>query len=403
LGFELGTELTSVFLGHVLVRLLGLDLTIPSVQFSGATSSGLEVIVDEETETYYPIVDDAQGNVVGYVDLGVLNNNADDKMVWIEAQVSGYGPLPGHQMHPLEETKDILKSLAWQSRRVDPTGLFHMGARYYDPVAGAFISTDPLGHGQCHDLYSYAGGDPINYMDPSGRKQEAQLNSGTIVNPTSGLVGSFLSPNGDPVDQFYSDGRFGEGQNSKWPKLSQEQSAILAMGSMSARLYPWDIGRDVHGTLQYHAIEYIPGSRAEVYRDTYGNNFNGGRVDLINVLSFSIAEIKPNNLGAIAAGYAQLDFYTEGNGYVPDAGFVIPDYQLTLRGMYATYNYYNIGGGLIVYEVGELRPELKEAGVSVSLPRTDAVRREEGYRLNVPAVPISTPAAEGLIPILLSY
>ena len=38
LGFELGTELTSVFLGHVLDRFSGLDLTIPPVQFSDPTS-----------------------------------------------------------------------------------------------------------------------------------------------------------------------------------------------------------------------------------------------------------------------------------------------------------------------------------------------------------------------------
>jgi hypothetical protein len=38
LGFELGTELASVFIGHVLDRFSGLGLTIPPVQFSGATS-----------------------------------------------------------------------------------------------------------------------------------------------------------------------------------------------------------------------------------------------------------------------------------------------------------------------------------------------------------------------------
>ena len=38
LGLEFGTEFPSVFIGHDLDRLSGLDLTIPSVQFSGATS-----------------------------------------------------------------------------------------------------------------------------------------------------------------------------------------------------------------------------------------------------------------------------------------------------------------------------------------------------------------------------
>jgi hypothetical protein len=38
LGFELSTELTSTFLGHGLDRFSGVGLTIPPVQFSGATS-----------------------------------------------------------------------------------------------------------------------------------------------------------------------------------------------------------------------------------------------------------------------------------------------------------------------------------------------------------------------------
>ncbi len=44
-----------------------------------------------------------------------------------------------------------------------------MGARYYDPRSGRFLSPDPVGHPLCLDLYAYAGGDAINYFDPDGR------------------------------------------------------------------------------------------------------------------------------------------------------------------------------------------------------------------------------------------
>jgi hypothetical protein len=44
-----------------------------------------------------------------------------------------------------------------------------MGARHYDPLSGRFLSADPLGHSATPDLYSYAGGDPINFVDPTGR------------------------------------------------------------------------------------------------------------------------------------------------------------------------------------------------------------------------------------------
>lgn len=44
-----------------------------------------------------------------------------------------------------------------------------MGDRYYDPVSARFLSPDPYGHGASMDLYSFAGGDPINFVDPTGR------------------------------------------------------------------------------------------------------------------------------------------------------------------------------------------------------------------------------------------
>ena len=44
-----------------------------------------------------------------------------------------------------------------------------MGARYYDPQSGRFLSPNPLGYPTCLNLYTYANGDPINYRDPDGR------------------------------------------------------------------------------------------------------------------------------------------------------------------------------------------------------------------------------------------
>jgi hypothetical protein len=44
-----------------------------------------------------------------------------------------------------------------------------MGARYYDPMGGRFLSTDPIGCPININLYAYANGDPINFFDPDGR------------------------------------------------------------------------------------------------------------------------------------------------------------------------------------------------------------------------------------------
>ncbi|MYY80876.1 RHS repeat protein [Streptomyces sp. SID335] len=48
----------------------------------------------------------------------------------------------------------------------DPTGLYHYAARYYDPNIGRFTQPDPSGQEQ--NPYLYAEGDPVNRIDPTG-------------------------------------------------------------------------------------------------------------------------------------------------------------------------------------------------------------------------------------------
>jgi hypothetical protein len=44
-----------------------------------------------------------------------------------------------------------------------------MGARYYDPATGTFISQDPTGFTNgSTNLYGYAENDPVNHGDPTG-------------------------------------------------------------------------------------------------------------------------------------------------------------------------------------------------------------------------------------------
>ena len=57
----------------------------------------------------------------------------------------------------------------YATSQADPTGLDQMGARYYSPALGRFISQDPLGlAGGSVNLYEYAGDDPVNFNDPTG-------------------------------------------------------------------------------------------------------------------------------------------------------------------------------------------------------------------------------------------
>ncbi len=56
------------------------------------------------------------------------------------------------------------------------TGLVCMGARWYDPVAGRFVSVDPKAFDEANvqsfNRYAYANNNPYRYVDPDGRAAE---------------------------------------------------------------------------------------------------------------------------------------------------------------------------------------------------------------------------------------
>jgi len=55
----------------------------------------------------------------------------------------------------------------------DPSGLFYLFARYYDPETGRFVSLDPelgsLSSPQTLNRYAYCVNNPLKYTDPDGR------------------------------------------------------------------------------------------------------------------------------------------------------------------------------------------------------------------------------------------
>lgn len=59
----------------------------------------------------------------------------------------------------------------WLQSTADPTGLTDLGARYYDPALGRFLSPDPLNvqvTAQSANAYAYADNNPVSFSDPSG-------------------------------------------------------------------------------------------------------------------------------------------------------------------------------------------------------------------------------------------
>jgi RHS repeat-associated protein len=48
------------------------------------------------------------------------------------------------------------------------TGLYYVGARWYDPSQGRWLSRDPLGLAADSNPYRYVGNEPTRYVDPRG-------------------------------------------------------------------------------------------------------------------------------------------------------------------------------------------------------------------------------------------
>jgi RHS repeat-associated protein len=67
---------------------------------------------------------------------------------------------------------DLGTDKLFTGQRLDDTGLYYYGARYYDPAIGRFISSDTIvqnpANPQTLNRYSYCLNNPLKYIDPSG-------------------------------------------------------------------------------------------------------------------------------------------------------------------------------------------------------------------------------------------
>lgn len=113
-------------------------------------------LVSERTSTgtnYY--VKDALGSVI-------------DLFSSTGASIGGYSYSPyGEARSTSTATAVVANTARYASGYFDTTsGLYKLGARYYDPTLGRFTQVDPSGQQQ--NQYLYAGADPINNTDASG-------------------------------------------------------------------------------------------------------------------------------------------------------------------------------------------------------------------------------------------
>jgi RHS repeat-associated protein len=162
-------EIAVIVNGAVAWKVHGPDLNGTYGGWNG--TGGLEAVLTPNPESANggfvtkAIVADAFANVVATVSgMGSLQ-----RAEWLSTRVGAYGPLPNHRAEILQSPLRLAEASAWRTRRVDPTGFYYLGARYYEPHSARFLSPDPLGHGSDMSLYAFANGDPVNRFDPDGR------------------------------------------------------------------------------------------------------------------------------------------------------------------------------------------------------------------------------------------
>jgi RHS repeat-associated protein len=143
---------------------------------------GVEAVYNQSTSSATYLLSDTYGHTEGTL--------SGTTFVWNPTQCDGYGALPGTtKPSALVAGANVASQLGWRSHYIDPTGFYYMGARNYAPDSGTFLSPDPLGHSASMDLYSYCDGDPVNQYDSDGRFGKGGFDSAAgIVTGTAGLV-----------------------------------------------------------------------------------------------------------------------------------------------------------------------------------------------------------------------
>ncbi|MFF0276907.1 RHS repeat-associated core domain-containing protein [Streptomyces sp. NPDC004330] len=144
------TSLADTAFHHTALGLTGTTAAGVDTGFIREPAGTLNSVRNDGKSSYY--LTDATGNVLGLVD-----------ETGKRTHTYAYTPYGTDYGAPVES---FSQPYSYAGAYLDPTGLYKMGARYYDPHLGRFTQPDPSG--QETNPYLYAAGDPINHSDPTG-------------------------------------------------------------------------------------------------------------------------------------------------------------------------------------------------------------------------------------------
>jgi RHS repeat-associated protein len=136
-------------------------LNVAQEQYTGGTVADMlpglgldQNFARTDTSGSYAMLPDLLGSTLGLINsTGALGTQYQ------------YGPFGQTTMTGASSTNPF----QYTGREMDPTGLYFMRARYYNPIAQRFISPDPIGlSGGQVNFYAYAGNSPMNFVDRTG-------------------------------------------------------------------------------------------------------------------------------------------------------------------------------------------------------------------------------------------
>ena len=108
------------------------------------------------------------------------------------------------------------------------SGLHYNYHRYYDPATGRYLTPDPIGLAGGINIYNYAGGNPVNSIDPFGLMEEA-------IRAQKGFFSRQLDSATTRYNQFTNPEVWGPNQGEKNLMLLIDMATIaMSFGAESA-------------------------------------------------------------------------------------------------------------------------------------------------------------------------
>jgi len=189
--------------------------TTTQYTYDGGEGRIKKVVGGSDVTRYFGMVEEHNGTLIKYYSVGdllVARKVQGDSREWYHSdrlgsitmmtnasgnKIKGYDYTPFGEFAGQSGNSD--NDTTYTGHRYDAeSGLIYMGARYYDPELGRFISPDIIipdpGNPQALNRYSYVYNNPVNNTDPTGHAPVVAAVASVAIGAATGvLAGAMLA------------------------------------------------------------------------------------------------------------------------------------------------------------------------------------------------------------------